>query len=502
MKTINVDLSSGEALNLLVGRQGESSVTQVVFDFSTLQTEFGTGTVSLSVKRPKEFTPYAQTITTDGTDATWLVNETDTGVAGCGEIQLTYTVNSQIAKTVVYKYTVYPSIGVDGEYPIPGQTWQQEIEEDISEIREDLSDLQAEIEGSGSGMSTAFKQALHNILEKVAYIDDDGQTYLDALDDAMYAVTAIQLNTNSLSFGSLNSTQQLTATTTPEGGNVTWTSSNTSIATVSPTGLVTSVGYGSATITATSGSVSATCSVVVAQATLSSISAVYTQSGTVYDSDSLDSLKADLVVTARWSNSTTSTVADSDYTLTGTLAVGTSTITVSYGGKTDTFTVTVTERGALYPLKNGTWDTGEENPIYRITITNGNHIKFESLRAVSQQIFANLHDGGMSTSADIINNLPELFVIPANTETTLTISNVVNSGGVSFNCNFRKANANASSSFGIGDGTHTDGAVVTKTLTADESVSCLFFYHVQAIAAVGSVIEFDVSLFVGGTRYI
>ena len=76
-------------------------------------------------------------------------------------------------------------------------------------------------------------------------------------------------------------------------------------------------------------------------ANLSSISCVYTQGGTVYTDDSLDSLKSDLVVTAHWSDNTTSTVASSDYTLSGTLTVGTSTITVSYGGKTTTFNVEV-----------------------------------------------------------------------------------------------------------------------------------------------------------------
>lgn len=76
------------------------------------------------------------------------------------------------------------------------------------------------------------------------------------------------------------------------------------------------------------------------QATLVSISAVYTQSGTVYDTDSLDSLKADLVVTAHYDDSTTETVTT--YTLSGTLEEGTSTITVAYGGKTTTFNVTVT----------------------------------------------------------------------------------------------------------------------------------------------------------------
>lgn len=75
-------------------------------------------------------------------------------------------------------------------------------------------------------------------------------------------------------------------------------------------------------------------------ANLSYISAVYTQSGTVYTVDSLDSLKSDLVVTAHYSDSTTATVTN--YILSGTLTAGTSTITVAYGGKTTTFSVTVT----------------------------------------------------------------------------------------------------------------------------------------------------------------
>lgn len=93
--------------------------------------------------------------------------------------------------------------------------------------------------------------------------------------------------------------------------------------------------------------------VVAVAITVLSISATYTQSGTVYDTDSLDSLKADLVVTASLSDGTTTTLADSDYTLSGTLAVGTSTITVMYGGKTDTFNVTVS-KFVIQP----TWEQG------------------------------------------------------------------------------------------------------------------------------------------------
>ena len=82
---------------------------------------------------------------------------------------------------------------------------------------------------------------------------------------------------------------------------------------------------------------------------LDHITAVYTQSGTVYDTDSLDSLKTDLVVTAVYEGGNTETVPAANYTLSGTLTAGTSTITVSYGGKTTIFDVTVTEH---VPVEN------------------------------------------------------------------------------------------------------------------------------------------------------
>ena len=89
-------------------------------------------------------------------------------------------------------------------------------------------------------------------------------------------------------------------------------------------------------------------------ADLVSISAVYTQSGDVYPDTSLDDLKTDLVVTAHYDNSTTEIVTT--YTLSGTLTVGTSVITVSYGGKTTTFNVTVSSDGLIYSLVDHVFD--------------------------------------------------------------------------------------------------------------------------------------------------
>ena len=69
----------------------------------------------------------------------------------------------------------------------------------------------------------------------------------------------------------VNATVQLTASVVPSGLTVTWTSSNTDVATVSSAGLVTGKAAGSATITATvedssHETDSATCAVTVTSA--------------------------------------------------------------------------------------------------------------------------------------------------------------------------------------------------------------------------------------------
>ena len=72
---------------------------------------------------------------------------------------------------------------------------------------------------------------------------------------------------------------------------------------------------------------------------LESIDVVLTLGTTyIYTTDDLDRLKQYLTVTAHWADDTTTTV--NNYTLSGTLTVGSNTITVTYQGKTDTFSVT------------------------------------------------------------------------------------------------------------------------------------------------------------------
>ena len=84
------------------------------------------------------------------------------------------------------------------------------------------------------------------------------------------AVTGVTLNKTSASL-SVGETETLTATVAPANAlnqAITWTSSNTDVATVSAAGVVTAVAAGSATITVTTddGSFTATCSVTVVNA--------------------------------------------------------------------------------------------------------------------------------------------------------------------------------------------------------------------------------------------
>lgn len=88
-----------------------------------------------------------------------------------------------------------------------------------------------------------------------------------SLDQVTYIVpipcTGITLNTDSITVTKCEDTAQLSATLTPDDttDHMVWTSSNENVATVSSSGLVTVHGIGTATITATCGTQSATATV-------------------------------------------------------------------------------------------------------------------------------------------------------------------------------------------------------------------------------------------------
>lgn len=239
------------------------------------------------------------------------------------------------------KIIVPDSQGNPVEYDVGGVDASTASEGQILKADGNGGTIWGDIEVSDNTVPTEVRQALFNLLDNNAFANNaQYNSQLAILQSWAAEVTSIILNRTSLSFAN-ETAAVLTATTTPSSVSVIWATSDSSVAVVN-NGVVTPVGNGNCTITASAGGKTATCAVSVsAFANLVSISAVYTQSNTVYDTDTLDSLKSDLVVTASYDNSTTQTV--NDYTLSGTLAVGTSTIAVSYGGMSDSFSVTVSK---------------------------------------------------------------------------------------------------------------------------------------------------------------
>lgn len=232
---------------------------------------------------------------------------------------------------------------------------------------ENLNDIQDAIialeNAPAQGLTEDMKQALLQLARKLAYIDDQGQTYYQDLYDALYPPKTVVLITAVFEQGStviyddtaLDDLKQYLTVTAKYDDNTT---------AILPDGAYTLSGLleaPSSTVTVAYNGLTTTFTVnVTARPTLSSISAVYTQSDTVWSDDTIDSLKADLVVTAVYSDSTTQAVEAEDYTLSGTLDSATSTITVSYGGKTATFTVAVTLVG----------DTEYASDVLNFVLTN------------------------------------------------------------------------------------------------------------------------------------
>lgn len=79
---------------------------------------------------------------------------------------------------------------------------------------------------------------------------------------AISSVSALSISPTTASIV-IDGTQQITPTTTPSGKHVTYVSSNPRVASVDSTGLITAIAAGTAVITATAGSYSASCAVTV-----------------------------------------------------------------------------------------------------------------------------------------------------------------------------------------------------------------------------------------------
>lgn len=209
------------------------------------------------------------------------------------------------------------------------------------------------------------------------------------------AVTGITVSPTTVSL-SVGATRGLTATVSPSNATnktVNWTSSNTSVATVSSSGVVTAKAVGSATIVATSadGGKTAYCTVSVTASAVAVTSVTMSRTTASLNVGETVSLSATVAPsnatdkTVTWASSNTSVATVSGGTVTAKKA-GSATITATAGGKSATCTVTVTDKNATVVSVTGKTEaaakTALENAGFKVSIsydysgtgTNGNVI--------------------------------------------------------------------------------------------------------------------------------
>ena len=219
-----------------------------------------------------------------------------------------------------------------------------------------------------SGTPTTVATSTFTVTATNAYGSDSRELSIKISPPDTVSVTGVTLDKDSLTLTEGN-TAQLTATVKPDNAtnkNVTWESSNTSVATVDATGEVTAIGAGTATITVTTedGNKTATCAVTVTAATVSvtGVSLDKTElSLTVGGTEALTATVApdnatDKTVT--WTSSNPS-VAKVENGVVTALARGTAVITATaVDGSGASASCTVTVSSYLPPA----------NPNYRITV--------------------------------------------------------------------------------------------------------------------------------------
>lgn len=184
------------------------------------------------------------------------------------------------------------------------------------------------------------------------------------------AVTGVSVNPTSATVG-LGSTQQLNPTIAPANAtnqNLTWTSSNTAVATVNASGLVTAVATGTTTITVKTvdGNKTATSAITVAAIPVASVS-VSPTTASLYAGNT-QQLSATIAPanatnkTITWTSNNNAVATVNSSGMVTAVAAGTATITTTTqdGNKTATATITVNPNSnfTVYFYKPSNWGTG------------------------------------------------------------------------------------------------------------------------------------------------
>mgnify|MGYP001622933072 CR=1 FL=1 len=348
-------------------------------------------------------------------------------------VSLQETAEIKVGASVTLKYTVAPEGCTDTV------TWRSS-DTSVATVSNG-ADNAGQVTGVAAGEATITLQ-VGNLTDTCT---------VTVTQDETVAVTGIELNKTELTLTEGGS-ETLTATVTPDNATdktVTWASNKESVATVE-NGVVTAVGEGTATITATAGGYEASCVVTVNPATVDVTGVTLDKtSATLYINGESGTNTVTLTATVTPDNATDKTVtwtsnkesvATVENGVVTAVGEGTATITASAGGKSAACTVTVLDGSNVVNV-----DTAEElvaavadsdNEGKTIVLAEGEYTLTETV-FITQDITLEGSNStltaGSTPWADVTNGRASIITVTNGADVTirnLTVAGAKQSGSV------------------------------------------------------------------------
>lgn len=187
----------------------------------------------------------------------------------------------------------------------------------------------------------------------------------------------VELSQSSLTMN-IGDTKTLSATASPSGQSITWSSSNTDVATVSSSGKVTAVGSGMAAITASfkygGATRSASCSVTVNKVQIELSQSSLTMN--IGDTETLSATVSPSGQSVTWSSSNTNVATVSNSGTVSAVGSGTATITASFDYSQKKYSATCTVKiqeanlGIIVEAPNSVMDVGDTQALRIVATVN------------------------------------------------------------------------------------------------------------------------------------
>lgn len=123
---------------LYLGYVGENIHTQIVINCSEVFVDYPDAEASMVVKPPVGDL-YHSLIERDGRKIVWEITNSDVAYSGSGQIQLTFTYQGEVIRSIIGRTSIDPSIEATGEAPTPLQNWMDAADEKASEMAQEAA---------------------------------------------------------------------------------------------------------------------------------------------------------------------------------------------------------------------------------------------------------------------------------------------------------------------------------------------------------------------------